>query len=117
VLVKRDWSGNIRELRNVVERLVIMSNDAVIESAEVETLSLPKGSATDDLIRSSQSFQEFKDKSEAAFILHQLKLHGWNVSKTAEALGMERSHLYTKIKKYELEREGKGGEEDEGEKS
>ena len=110
-LAGKEWSGNIRELRNIVERLVIMSTGSIIDGAEVETVSFRSGNAIDDLIRSSQSFQEFKDKAEAAFIKHSLKLHNWNVSKTSEALGMERSHLYTKINKYNLEREGKAGGE------
>ncbi|MBI1804582.1 MAG: sigma-54-dependent Fis family transcriptional regulator [Ignavibacteriae bacterium] len=116
-LTTREWSGNVRELRNIIERLVIMTNDTIIDSADAETSSFRKGSVIDDFFSSSSSFQEFKDRAETAFLSHQLKLHGWNVSKTAEALGMERSHLYTKIKKYNLEREGKEGVEDEGEKS
>ncbi|MBI4811630.1 MAG: sigma-54-dependent Fis family transcriptional regulator [Ignavibacteriales bacterium] len=87
MLKTMEWKGNVRELRNIVERLVIMSRGK------------------------SQSFQDFKDRAEAIFIKHQLKLHNWNVSKTAEALEMERSHLYTKIKKYGLEREGKNDNE------
>ena len=65
-----------------------------------------------DILYSSRSFQEFKDRAEAAFIQHQLKLHHWHVTKTAEALEMERSHLYTKIKKYGLEREGREDNEE-----
>jgi DNA-binding NtrC family response regulator len=57
------------------------------------------------MVTASRTLQEFKDRSEAAFIRHHLEKNGWNVSKTAEALEMERSHLYTKIKKYALERQ------------
>ncbi len=98
------WSGNVRELRNTVERLVIMSNGPLIDAADL--VSTSRGNVLDELVQSSRSFQDFKDQAEAAFIKHQLEIHGWNVSKTAEALEMERSHLYTKIKKYGLEREG-----------
>jgi DNA-binding NtrC family response regulator len=56
------------------------------------------------MVAGSRTLQEFKDRSETAFIRFHLEKHGWNVSKTAEALGMERSHLYTKIKKFALER-------------
>lgn len=108
-LMSLDWSGNVRELRNIIERLVIMSAGTTIDRAEFVTLSLTRKDELDSIIRSSSTFQEFKDKAEAAFIKHQLELHNWNISKTAEALQMERSHLYTKLKKYGLER-GKEGE-------
>jgi two-component system, NtrC family, nitrogen regulation response regulator NtrX len=106
VLSAMEWKGNVRELRNSIERLVIMSTGAEIGMADMEALSFTPKDTIDELVESSQSFQEFKDKAEAVFIKHQLKLHNWNVSKTAETLEMERSHLYTKIKKYGLERNG-----------
>ena len=111
-LVTMEWSGNIRELRNVAERLVIMSKGSVIDGADLEALSLSSPDEIGGILHTSSSFQEFKDKAEAAFLKHQLKLHHWNVSKTAEVLGMERSHLYTKIKKYGLERDEHGREHD-----
>ncbi len=119
------WSGNVRELRNFVERLVILTPGKVIETAGIagtggsgvgagaSGTGVSRGSGggaggVDNLIAGSKSLQEFKDRSEAAFIGYQLEKFGWNVSKTADALGMERSHLYTKIKKYGLERKKEG---------
>ena len=110
-LINKEWNGNVRELRNIVERLVIMTPADIIENAEMETFTPQNADDVGGILYTSHSFQEFKDRAEAAFIKHQLELHGWNVSKTAETLSMERSHLYTKIKKYGLEREGK--QEDE----
>ncbi|HEV8538952.1 MAG TPA: sigma-54 dependent transcriptional regulator [Bacteroidota bacterium] len=107
-LMAKDWSGNVRELRNIIERMVIMATSNTIEATEMETLSSQASDEVGGILHTSHSFQEFKDRAEAAFIKHQLEIHNWNVSKTAEALEMERSHLYTKIKKYGLEREGKG---------
>jgi two-component system nitrogen regulation response regulator NtrX len=104
-LVAMDWPGNVRELRNIVERLVIMSTGKCIEESDIDVLIPNRGDTVEGMIHSSNSFQEFKDKAEAAFIKHQLERYEWNVSKTAEALDMERSHLYTKIKKYGLERD------------
>jgi two-component system nitrogen regulation response regulator NtrX len=109
-LLSLDWSGNVRELRNIVERLVIMSTGNVIDKAEFATLSLIRKDEMENIIGSSTSFQDFKDKAEAAFIKRQLELHNWNISKTAEALQMERSHLYTKMKRYGLEREKESNE-------
>ncbi|MDI6767133.1 MAG: sigma-54 dependent transcriptional regulator [Bacteroidota bacterium] len=106
MLTGMEWKGNVRELRNIIERLVIMSTGVEIDLHDLEMLSFTPKDTVEELVQSSQSFQEFKDRAEAAFIKHQLKLHNWNVSKTAETLEMERSHLYTKIKKYGLEREG-----------
>lgn len=106
-LTRMDWKGNVRELRNAVERLVIVATGKRIERSDVEALSFRRGGAIEDLIASGLSFQDFKDRAEALFIAHQLKLQGWNVSRTAEVLGMERSHLYTKIKKYGLGRDEK----------
>lgn len=106
-LMDKDWNGNVRELRNIVERLVIMAPADTIDSTEMQTLVPPASDEVGGMLYTSHSFQEFKDRAEAAFIKHQLEIHSWNVSKTAEALEMERSHLYTKIKKYGLERHGR----------
>ncbi|MBI3195674.1 MAG: sigma-54-dependent Fis family transcriptional regulator, partial [Ignavibacteriae bacterium] len=65
-LTMLDWSGNVRELRNSIERLVIMSSGNVIETTDLQTLGVTHKTGIDDLIASSQSFQEFKDKAEAA---------------------------------------------------
>jgi DNA-binding NtrC family response regulator len=99
------WSGNVRELRNIIERLVIMTTGNMIEIDTLETMGSTKGGALDDIISTSHNFQEFKDRSEALYIKRLLDLHKWNISKTAEALDIERSHLYSKMKKYGLERE------------
>ena len=110
-LSAREWPGNVRELRNAVERLLILSSGP---SLDVGLLDIPGSSAKgelDELLSSSETFQDFKDKAEAAFIKRQLEVHKWNISKTAEALDIQRSHLYTKMKKYGLARE----EEDEEE--
>jgi DNA-binding NtrC family response regulator len=72
-------------------------------------ISFSAKDTVDEIVHVNQSFQEFKDRAEAMFIAHQLRLHDWNVSKTAETLQMERSHLYTKIKKYGLERNEETG--------
>jgi DNA-binding NtrC family response regulator len=64
------------------------------------------------LLGGGGTFQEFKERAEAAFIKRQLEVHKWNISKTAEALDIQRSHLYTKMKRYGLMKEG---EEEAGE--
>jgi len=102
-----NWTGNIRELRNVIERLVILSEDKITEK-EVQTYASPAAGEmsvpTNDL-NGFQRFQDFKDHMERLFIEHKLKENNWNVSKTAEEIDIQRSHLYNKIEKYNLERE------------
>ena len=99
------WKGNVRELRNVVERIVIMIPKTEINEKDVAALTQISSADADDLLNISNSFQEFKEKAEKAFILKQLNANGWNISKTADILGIQRSHLYNKLKKYEIEKD------------
>ncbi len=99
-----EYSGNVRELRNIVERLIILAPGNTVEVDMLEPTGLTIGTAIDDIIATSKTYQEFKDKSEAAFIKRMLELHKWNISKTAEAMDIERSNLYNKMKKYGFER-------------
>ena len=111
------WTGNIRELRNMVERLIILS-DKVITENDVRTFANP--SATQPVSHATgttpsqnhsstnydqfASFQEYKDNSEKEFIKYKLEKNNWNVSKTADDIDIQRSHLYSKIEKYGLKR-------------
>lgn len=106
LLMAMEWRGNIRELRNMVERLVIISPGTMIDDALLDAVRSESKSELEDIIIGSKTFQEFKDRAESAYIKHQLDLHNWNISKAAEAMDIQRSHLYSKMKKYGLEREG-----------
>jgi DNA-binding NtrC family response regulator len=99
-----NWSGNVRELRNIVERIIIIVDKREIERKDIEFLFAPGQASMDDIIDGSNSFQEFKEKAERAFILKQLNINNWNISKTAEMLEIQRSHLYNKMKKYEIDK-------------
>ncbi len=103
-----DWSGNVRELRNIIERLVIMTPQNTIEAPQIEQQVGGFVAGGDDLLSVGGTFQEFKDRAEAAFIKKQLEQHEWNISRTAEALDIQRSHLYNKMKKFGL---GRGEDE------
>lgn len=102
-----EWSGNVRELKNMVERLIILTRKNIIDIQDIEFTSATKASLIDDIIFTSKTFQEFKDRAEAAYIKHQLEVHNWNISKAAESMDIERAHLYNKMKKYGLERKDK----------
>lgn len=104
LLQKQPWTGNVRELRNLVERIVIMVPSNEISENEIYQLLPHSASKMDDLLSVTNSFQEFKEKAERAFILKQLHANSWNISQTSEALGIQRSHLYSKMKKYEIEK-------------
>ena len=97
------WSGNVRELRNAVERLAIMVAE-ITTSEDVARFVFSGPDAMDASLTMDVSFQEFKDRTEEMFLRRQLERFDWNVSRTADELDIQRSHLYKKIKKYGLER-------------
>jgi len=106
-LQRMDWSGNVRELRNTVERLLILASSPQITRSDVELMVTGQsaGAGLSGDLLSAQTFATFKDAAERAFILHKLRENDWNVSETARILDMPRSNLYKKIEKYELVRE------------
>ncbi len=101
-----NWTGNIRELRNVIERLVILS-DSKITVEDVIAYSNPSTPASKSqniMIDKFDKFQDFKDYAETIFLEAKLKKNNWNVAKTAVEIDIQRSHLYNKIDKYSLKR-------------
>lgn len=99
------WSGNIRELRNVIERLVILCGNKIQEEDVKQHVPSQRiTQAPTELFEQFAKFQEFKDHIERLFIEHKLDKNNWNVSKTAEEIDIQRSHLYNKIEKFELKR-------------
>jgi two-component system nitrogen regulation response regulator NtrX len=106
-LARLDWSGNVRELRNTVERLLILGRGGDISAADVERLV--GGSHTGETLSadvlSAATFAEFKERAERAFILARLRENDRNVSETARRIEMPRSNLYKKIERYGLVRE------------
>ena len=104
-LKKINWSGNIRELRNVVERLIILAANKITEE-DVLSYSNPKSknASSQSVYERFDRLQEFKDHVERIFIEEKLKKNGWNVAKTAIEIDIQRSHLYNKIDKYSLKR-------------
>ncbi len=92
-----DWPGNIRELRNMIERLVIMTPSDTITTKD---LLIADHSSQDYL--SYKTLKEARDAFEKDFITKRLEENNWNISKTAEILQMERSNLHKKIKAYNI---------------
>jgi two-component system nitrogen regulation response regulator NtrX len=100
VLTKYPWKGNIRELRNVVERLLIMTGKDVIEKLDLpetirgeHTLFMPEAAKI-------KTLKDFRDLAEKEFILAKLEENGWNISQTAREIDTPRSNLYKKLDQY-----------------
>lgn len=101
LLLAHGWPGNVRELRNVCERLVIMSAGPTINAADVEPMvdnTLSPGTSLDQDL----SLREAREIFERRIILAKLREHGGSVRQAADALEIERSHLYRKLKAYAI---------------
>lgn len=130
-LVARKWPGNVRELKNVVERMAILSGDRVTiadlpedphespfgeEEPGAESVGAFEGDeaqgATDEAALSKPppvagqypTLREFREQQERKYIVDTLKLTGWNISRTAVVLGVERTNLHKKIRGYAIKR-------------
>jgi two-component system, NtrC family, nitrogen regulation response regulator NtrX len=116
VLRRHRWKGNIRELRNTLERLVIMTAGDEIGVADLpESLRVDRPVTTADNSRSTDAsagaggtLREFKEVAERKFLVDKLRENGWNISKTAEVIGTPRSNLYKKLEQYNIRQETDG---------
>jgi len=130
-LVARKWPGNVRELKNVVERAAILSSDRVTiadlpedphespfgEEDSAADHGSPPDAADDDAVSSHSdstpraappaghlTLRDFREQSERQYIVDTLKMTGWNISRTAIVLGVERTNLHKKIRAYAIKR-------------
>jgi len=92
-----DWPGNIRELKNVIERFVIMNPSNIITAKNILI-----GESTRSDYFAFNTLKEARDAFEKDFIAKKLEENNWNISKTSEILDIERSNLHRKIKVYEI---------------
>jgi two-component system nitrogen regulation response regulator NtrX len=106
------WPGNVRELKNIIERLVIMTADDLISERHlpasiraVRPTMRPAAQSPTDLA----TYREAKEEFEKEFILQKLEENDWNISRTAEAIDIERSNLHRKIKSFGIELKKSGG--------
>jgi two-component system nitrogen regulation response regulator NtrX len=108
ILKGYSWPGNVRELRNIMERLVIMTPGSTISAAHMPA-SIAAGSGREDEGERGGDFfgmaslKEARDEFEREFIIQKLEENDWNVSRTADAIELERSILQRKIKSYGID--------------
>jgi two-component system nitrogen regulation response regulator NtrX len=107
LLQSYEWPGNVRELKNLVERLSVMCAETELSAETVRSFMdnsshRPDASASPEDIRDlmGMKLNDARDKFENDYILQKLKENGYNISKTAEAIGIYPSNLHAKIKKY-----------------
>jgi two-component system nitrogen regulation response regulator NtrX len=105
-----DWPGNVRELRNMVERLVIMTPGDVIAPEDLPPPLRAREAVTVPADAALQSLREARDAFERAYILGELRAHDWNITRTAQALGIGRVNLWRKLKAYGIAAPRKGEE-------
>src|SRR6185503_10705092 len=114
VLQRHRWKGNIRELRNTVERLMIMTAGDTIDVADLpDVVRSPApvgrgGSGIDAEAARGGTLREFKDNTERAYLVTKLRENGWNISKTAESIDTPRSNLYKKLEQFQISQESDG---------
>ncbi len=100
LLMKHDWPGNVRELKNITERLIILTPSNEITAKDIPSLNTKEESeaALSDQSVTGDSLKDAKMDFERQFILKKLEENEGNISKTAEAIGLERSNLHKKLK-------------------
>jgi DNA-binding NtrC family response regulator len=115
-----DWPGNIRELKNAIERALVLSRGDELAAADLpeEVLHgvpmVPKGATDgDDFGLREKDFREAKRKFEVAYLLRQLGAHRWNISRTAATIGLHRQSLQERLRELGIRRPGQEIPEEE----
>ncbi len=97
IMVDNDWPGNARELRNVVERAMVVAKGPIITESDISLPAKPVGSN-----HRTRSLEEIEKEHIRAVLLD----NQWNIVRSAHTLGIDRVTLYNKIKKFDLKKEG-----------
>jgi len=100
-LRNHDWSGNVLELKNVIQRLLVLGNGEDIDVADVDTALASEAEAIengDETINFDLPLREAREQFERIYLLQKLQETDGNVGKAAKLAGMERTHLYRKLR-------------------
>lgn len=107
IFINYEWPGNVRQLKNIIERMVVLSEDNILDVKDAPNILLSGVNEIEQHVvdtNYSPSLKEARDEFEKTFILKALQSTNWNVTQTARMLDMERTYLYRKIKAYDLEK-------------
>jgi two-component system nitrogen regulation response regulator NtrX len=109
-LVRQPWRGNVRELKNTIERLLIMVDDDQVKPEHLaDMLRRPaEEPAAAGGAPGGATLRDFKEGAERAFLVQKLRENAWNISATATAIGTPRSNLYKKLEAYGISQEKDG---------
>ena len=104
ILMKHDWPGNVRELKNIIERMIILTPSNVITAKDVPPLNIKEETVTAFGAQplAGDSFRDAKMDFERQFILKKLEENEGNISRTADAIGIERSNLHKKLRSFKI---------------
>lgn len=99
-LMAHDWPGNVRELKNIIERLIILTPSSEIRAEDIPELNVKTETAPSgaDSAAAGDSLRDARMDFERQFIIKKLEEFDGNISRTAEAIGLERSNLHKKLK-------------------
>ncbi len=104
--VNYEWKGNIRELRNIIERLLIMTEAKIISQSDIpdhiSTKDKAKNERMDKQFFEQKNWKDFKKNSEKLFLEKKLEEFGYNLAKTAREIDLPRSNLYKKIEQFDI---------------
>jgi two-component system, NtrC family, nitrogen regulation response regulator NtrX len=109
MMINYEWPGNVRELKNIIERLVIMTPGVTITAGHMPDYIMAAESLRELVIgkpgitHEFGSLREAREEFEKEFIIQKLEENDWNITKTAEAIELERSNLHRKIKNYGID--------------
>ncbi len=110
-LKRHPWRGNVRELKNTVERLLIMVPEDEIDPAQLADVLRRAPSSEPPQAAAAEapgSLRDFKESAERTFLVQKLRENRWNISATANAIGTPRSNLYKKLEQYGISQERDG---------
>jgi two-component system, NtrC family, nitrogen regulation response regulator NtrX len=96
------WPGNVRELKNIIERLIFDLDKDIIDDDDIEIPGTKHSKLLNDLLNKNLTLNDFQNESEKVFIEKMLRDYKYNIVHTAEALKIQRSHLYKLLSKYNI---------------
>jgi two-component system nitrogen regulation response regulator NtrX len=105
---RHGWRGNVRELRNTVERLMIMVDGDTIGPEHIDGILRRPGDTSGGAPDAAGSLRDFKESAERQFLVQKLRENRWNISATAQSIGTPRSNLYKKLEQYAITQERDG---------